>query len=90
MAVYVVTYDLKLGAGNHSYEDLWRALDQLHSVKILYSVYLVSTNSSAFALHTHLKQFIDTPDRIWVSRVTDDHSGYVMAQGVSWLEQRQI
>jgi hypothetical protein len=85
MAVYVVSYDLKLGSGTHDYKDLYAALAKFDSVKILYSVYLLSSTSSAATLRDHLRKFMDPKDRLWVSRVTGDHSGFIMDEGVKWL-----
>lgn len=87
MAVYVVSYDIKLGSGSHDYDDLYAAFDELDSVKILYSVYLVSSQMGAHDLRTFLQRHMDPLDRIWVSAVTANHSGFIMDEGVHWLQR---
>lgn len=85
MAVYLITYDIKLGEGPRDYDDLYAAIAEFDSVKILYSVYLLVSTSNAAALRQHFRQFLDPNDRIWVSKVTDDHAGAIMDAGVKWL-----
>jgi hypothetical protein len=87
MAVYLVTYDLKQGSGTHDYADLYKAFDKLECVKILYSVYLVSTTSTASEVDQYFRTFMDPKDRIWVSEVhKDEYAGRVMTPGVQWLK----
>lgn len=86
MAVYIVSYDLKLGDGAHDYADLYAAFDQLDCVKALYSVYLISTSSTATQIKDYLKQYMDPKDRLWVSRVPSGYSGFIMKEAVDWLK----
>ncbi|WP_448536909.1 hypothetical protein [Sphingobium yanoikuyae] len=86
MAVFLVTYDLKQGSGTHDYADLYKAFERLESVKILYSVYLVATTSTATEVDQYLRSFMDPKDRLWVSEVhKGEYSGRVMTAGVEWL-----
>lgn len=87
MAVYVASYDLKLGSGTHDYQDLYDAFDALESHKILYSVYLVASDASAEALWAYLNQHMDPKDRLWVSEVHRAENWYrAMAGTTAWLK----
>ena len=91
MPIYVVSYDLKLGHGSHDYDDLYGAFEKLASHKVLYSVYLVSTTSTAQQLKEYLSQYMDEKDRIWVSRLPPkshtDYAYLAMAGTNDWLKK---
>ncbi len=88
MAVYLVTYDLKLGSGTHSYQDLYDAIDAYPNHKVLYSVHLISTSLSYQALHDDLLQHMDPKDRLWVTELRKDQFTYRSMPGTNnWLKQ---
>ena len=52
-------------------------------------VYLIDAAADAHTLRHHLEALVGRGDRIWVSRLTEEHSGYVMAPAAEWLDQRK-
>ena len=87
MPLYSVTYELK---GEKDYEKIWAALDDLDSVKVQRTHYLVSSDHRTAAdLRTHLKQFVDKNDRLMVIEFTKIPSFTMAQKGTrKWLNSK--
>ena len=85
MAVYLVACELKSRA--HAYDEFHEAIGGYDSQQLLEQVYVVNAPADADTLREHLSELVGPDDRILVSRLTEDHSGYVMAPAAEWLEQ---
>jgi hypothetical protein len=89
--VYLLTYDLR--APGKNYDSLYKALasypDRYHS-ETLGSVWFIrgSYPLSAATIFDHIKQHIDTNDRLFVTAVTDN-KGWMDQAFVSWFNLRQ-
>jgi hypothetical protein len=87
MAVYVVACELN--DVDQTYENFRSAIEGYDGQQLLGGVYLVDSPADAETVRHHLAALAGPNDRIWVSRLTDDHSGYVMAPAASWLDERK-
>jgi CRISPR-associated endonuclease Cas2 len=67
MARCLITYDLKK---TKDYQKLFDALKKLGACKPLLSVWVVNSTFSAKQLVEHLKQFIDSDDKLLVVEAT--------------------
>lgn len=63
MSNFLVSYDLH---NKRNYQPLYDALERLGAVRILESVWLLSTSMGAGELREHLRQFIDGDDSLVV------------------------
>ena len=87
MPVYLVACDLQEEV--HDYEDFHLAVGRYDSTKLLESVYLIDAPADADTLRRHLSAVAAKGDRIWVCRLTEEHSGYVLAPAAEWLDSRK-
>ncbi len=67
MTTYLIAYDLV--GRDEDYPPLWKALAALGAVRILKSDWLVRSGNTSVQLREHLKQYIDTNDRLFITRV---------------------
>ena len=81
MSVFIVSYELKNETSSAAYRPLWDALEKLTSQKVQRSVWLVATTSKASAVHDHLMQYLDSDDRLWVSKINRPDYDYTKAVG---------
>lgn len=87
MPPYVVAYDLVKEKDGHDYQPLWDELKRLKGQKTQYSVWLVAASNTAREVHDHIKQFIDSNDRLWVTELTKNHYfSNAMAGTNKWIE----
>jgi hypothetical protein len=70
MTTFTVTYDLVKA---RNYQPLWDRLTELGAHRTCESYWLLSVDNSAKEVHDHLKQYIDSDDRLWVSELTKNH-----------------
>ena len=70
MTTYTVSYDL---IKSKDYQTLWDELERLKAHRTEESYWLVAYNGTAKALHDHLKKFVDSDDKLWVSELTKNH-----------------
>lgn len=70
MTTYTIAYDL---IKRKDYQSLWDELKRLGAHRTQDSYWLISVNNTAKELHYHLKKFVDSDDRIWVSELTQNH-----------------
>ena len=84
MAVYLVAYERQSRDSEDS--ELLEVLRGLGAERILWSVFVVSSASDAQSLHRYLTDFLSEDDRIFVTRLTEDFSGYVLREAGPWLE----
>ena len=86
MTVYVVTYDLnKQGQNYECITERLKSLPYFHAQK---SVWFVEYGGSADALVAFLMNCLDENDRLFVSEITDNWSGFNMPKGEAWLNAR--
>lgn len=69
MPVYLISYDLLNKATFGEYEELIAKLEELGARHILYSEWLLRSNSTAMEITNYLRQFIHASDRIMVIEV---------------------
>ncbi|MDU9393138.1 hypothetical protein [Pseudomonas sp. zfem002] len=67
MTTFTVSYDL---INNKNYKLLIDELNRLGAHRSLESFWLVAYNSTAKGLHDHLRKFMDSDDKLWVSELT--------------------
>lgn len=87
MPVYLVACELQ--SSNHSYDEFHSAIGGYDGARLLDGAYLIEAPADPQTLHRHLAALAAPDDRIWVSRVTEDHSGYVRTAAADWLQQRR-
>lgn len=87
MTVYLVACELRERA--HDYAAFESALADYDSTELLDGAFLIDAPTDAETLQRHLSALVAPEDRIWVSRLTEEHSGYVMAPAAEWLQQRR-
>ena len=63
MALFTVTYDL---IKNKDYDALIGALEDLDTVKVQLSQWLLSANNTAMEVKDHLAQYVDDDDKLMV------------------------
>lgn len=84
MTTFTLSYDL---IKQKNYQALWDELERLGAHRTQDSYWLVNvTTSEAKVLHDHLRRYVDTDDRLWISELTRNHS-YTNAKGGTneWL-----
>lgn len=86
MAVYLVACEQHESSEE---SDLVQALGDLGAERILSSVFVVASTCDAQRLHGYLSDFLEGEDRIFVSRLTEDFSGYVRSEAGPWLESKR-
>lgn len=86
MAVYLVACE-QHGASEES--ELLEVLRSLGAEAILGTVFVVSSSGDAQSLHRYLSDFLEGEDRIFVSRLTEDFSGYVLSEAGPWLASQR-
>ena len=87
MTVYLVACELR--KSGHDYSGFEAALADYDSTQLLDGAFLIDAPTDAETLRRHLSALVAKEDRVWVSRLTEEHSGYVMSPAVEWLEQRR-
>lgn len=71
MTTFTVSYDL---IKRKDYQALWDELARLGAHRTQDSYWLVNViQTSAKALHDHLKQYVDADDRLWVAELVKNH-----------------
>jgi hypothetical protein len=89
MPVYVVAYDKESEAGEEP-ADFYHTLMGLGAERIMSSVYVVASSGDAQSLHRYLGDFVSGEDRIFVTRLTEDFSGYVLREAAEWLGDHKL
>lgn len=85
MAHYVISYDLH---NQRTYQPVWNLLNRWGAVRLLESLWVVTSEAQAGALRDALVQVIDNDDSVAVIELTPGaHWASVRAQqaGVDWL-----
>ncbi|MBF0785737.1 CRISPR-associated protein Cas2 [Muribacter muris] len=71
MKNYLISYDLN--NFDKDYSDLIKAIKTYRSaLKILDSVFVIQTSSSAFEITSYLKEYLDENDEIIATELTED------------------
>lgn len=83
MPVYLVACDTPATA------KFATALKSYDGQELLGGVYLVDSPVDADILRQQLSETVGKGSRLWVSRITEDHSGLVMAPALEWLQRRR-
>jgi CRISPR-associated endonuclease Cas2 len=71
MPTYTVSYDL---VKQKDYRRLEDALEKLGAHRTQLSYWLVNVTNTARELLDHLKQYVDSDDRLWISELTRNHT----------------
>jgi hypothetical protein len=82
---YIITYDLN--RPGQDYESLINAIKTYSYIKALKSAFFVKTSRSATEIYNHLRPLIDDTDRIFISEITPNHSGWLDKAVIDWLNQ---
>lgn len=69
--MYVISYDLRLGATADDYDRMAQALEALGAQRVLLSDWALRTNYTAVQLRDHFRTFMDANDRLVVVLVAD-------------------
>lgn len=84
MAIYSICYDLNKTGQN--YTSLINEIKKSSDFrKPMESYWLVKTNESADQLYNRLAKFIDSNDRLIVTQVTRQYSGWLAKDVCDWL-----
>lgn len=88
MAVYAIKYQLNKPSKN--YESLYAALQQYTSVRDphLHTVWFVDTNWNTSQIFNHLAAHMDGDDRLFVTKVSSDKSGWMDKDVWAWINAR--
>lgn len=86
MTGFVLAYDMRGKPDSHDYQPLWDELKRFGSVRVQDSFWLISASNTAKELHDHIKKYMHTNDRLWVSELTKLHFGSNIMPGTNeWL-----
>jgi hypothetical protein len=88
MAVYQISYDLR-GKRPEDYESLWTAIKQYPNVHLLGSTWLLQSNGSAANVYSHLHSHFHVDDRLLISEVTANCSGWLNGDVWTWVNARR-
>lgn len=89
MAYFLVSYDLVKEQSSFDYQPLWDELDRLGGVKTLLSEYLLEADNTAQEVVNHLKQFIDSNDRLMaVEFIKRPAYTYALKGTNAWISER--
>lgn len=86
MPVYLVASEVQ---SSSAAQELEQTLSGYDSTPLLDGAYLVDSPTDADTLRQQLALAIPAQQRIWVSRITEEHSGYVISSAADWLDQRK-
>lgn len=85
--LYLVSYDLT-GEPEKEYEALFAFLKELGAVRVLYSEWLLATDSSGMELLGAVKQHVKDKDYVWVLEVTKNSAWHRVRGGDSGPAKR--
>jgi hypothetical protein len=89
MAYFFVSYDLVNEQGSFDYQPLWAEFNRLGGVKVLDSAYFLDLHHTTEELHHHLREFMDSDDRLVVVAFSNMPACTVTLQGThGWLGDR--
>ncbi len=71
---FTVDYDLMTPGRN--YTALTGALVAIGAKKMMYSKWVLQSSSSAAAIRDHLRQYMDSNDRLFVAELSEQWAGY--------------
>ena len=71
MPLFIISYDLRVGAKPDDYNRIISAITRLGGVKVLFSQFALRSSSPASQIRDHLRGFIDENDRLLVSETTN-------------------
>ncbi|MHB1260184.1 MAG: hypothetical protein ACYC2H_00565 [Thermoplasmatota archaeon] len=87
MTVYQISYDLN--RPGQDYDAVIKAIKDIgawaHPLK---SMWFVDTQLNAQGLNALMRKYLDGSDRLFISRVTADHAGWLESEVVEWLRGR--
>ena len=88
MKVYLISYDLV--APGRDYTRLFEAIKGYGTwCHVLESTWLVSTTQSAAQIRDHLRQFIDSNDRLFVARLSGESAWHNLSdERAEWLKKQ--
>lgn len=84
MSVYLISYDLRNPGRN--YEPLWGRLRDWKAQRVLESLWLLQTASSASVIRDDLKAYIDLNDLLFVAKLNGETAWTsLLPSGADWL-----
>lgn len=87
--IYSINYDLKRPGQN--YDDLYKAIQSCGAWwHYLGSTWLVDTNLNASGIWDRLAPYIDKNDRVLITGITKDVSGWLPADAWTWINERKL
>ncbi|MEA3049945.1 MAG: hypothetical protein QOG84_1781 [Sphingomonadales bacterium] len=87
MPVYAISYDLRNPGRN--YEPLWGRLRDWKAQRVLESLWVIDTTSTAVTIRDDLKLYIDANDRVFVARLSGETAwNSLQPGGAAWLLAR--
>ena len=93
MAIYLLAYDLiNEKKGTHDYQPLWDELERLKCHRTEYSLWLCNLNNTPAQVRDHFKQYVDSDDRIWVTKLRPNEYTYSNATNGTneWIKKNPI
>lgn len=90
MAIYILSYDLINEKGSKvDYQKLYDELERLKAHRVQDSIWLVNLDNTAKEVLEHVKGFIDSNDKLWVSSIRKGEHWYTNANSGTnkWLEE---
>lgn len=89
MTAYLLAYDLVNERGSHDYKPLWAALTKAGAHRTQLSAWLVASTVGVQTVHDHFKAYLDTDDRLWVTRLRANEHWFsnALAGTNDWLKR---
>lgn len=81
--IYLVIYDLYKAGQN--YDGLISAIEKFPHIQCQQSAWFINTNNSAGTLFNHLLPYIDSNDKLFVTKVTQDFASRLNQEVNGWL-----
>lgn len=86
MSNFIVTYDLL--APDKDYEELISAIENYRTYsKVTESCWIIQSSKSSSEILKHLKNHIDSNDRLFVAQLTRDVSWCNVMSSENWLQK---
>jgi len=85
MALYLISYDLIGKKTINDYETLLNELRRLGAREILYSQWVLRTESTPATIRDHLRRFMHSDDRLLVTEINSNWASYN-----AWVNINQV
>lgn len=88
MAVYVVSYDLRVPGRN--YQTLWARLGEWKAQRALESLWLIDTSATAVQIRDDLRLYVDANDRLFVAKLSGESAWISLYPGADELLRQRF